>query len=139
MSLKNLLHTFIISFLVISCIQNQNSEVSSNIQTPPPSPYVEKKNRFDDINFTKTSTLNLTSEIELNFLVTNDWPNGSLLIIQNLANEVLFYSIIKSKNDSHFLTVPFNQRELKVKVFRKIKGELIVEKIVQIKNGELRI
>ena len=139
MSFSKCLNSFIFSVLITSCIQSKNGNISSSNQSEKPTSSIVDKNRFDEINFSKNATLNLTSEIELNFLVTNDWPDGALLIIQNLADEVLFYSTIKSKNDSYHLTVPFNQRELKVKVFRKIKGELIVEKIVQIKNGELRI
>tara|TARA_B100000925_G_scaffold290732_1_gene276652 strand:- start:4001 stop:4420 length:420 start_codon:yes stop_codon:yes gene_type:complete len=127
---------FLFLFLIGSCIES-----NLNDKQPHSTKNIifSSQNTFKKIKFSESATLNLTSEVEIHFKKTNDWPSGSLLVIQNIENDVLFYGVIKSKNDAQRINIAFNQKRLKLKVFDSIGGKLIVEKFIDIKNGSLRI
>lgn len=127
---------FLFLFLIGSCVESNlnDKQLSTAIDTGS-----SPQNTFKKIKFSEGATLNLTSEVEIHFKKTNDWPTGSLLIIQNTENDVLFYGVIKSKNDSQRINIGFNQKRIKLKVFDSIGGKLLVEKFIDIKNGSLRI
>ena len=142
---KKYLHLVLLSFVFItsSCIQlSSESTDTAKINSPtlpPTSTARDKIHRFRDIKYSRTSTLNLISDVSIEFSNNANWPLSSHLIIQNENQDVLFYGVVESKNDIFSIQVPFDQKDLFVKIVNRSEERTYVSKKVKITDGKLRL